>query len=86
MSKTKFNGFENYFITKALKNAIEEGEQEIQELLEQGKNPIFSSGYFELIGRELIIKINNMTLKREGRGIKGPGLEKVCNNKIKYKL
>jgi hypothetical protein len=65
MSKTKFNGFENYFIIEALKHAIEESEQEIQELLDQGKRPIFAPGYFELIGRELITKINNMTLKRD---------------------
>ena len=31
MSKTKFNGFENYFIIEALKHAIEESEQEIQD-------------------------------------------------------
>jgi len=61
----KFNGFEKYFIQTALKHAIEESEQEIQELLDQGKRPIFAPGYFELIGKELITKINNMTLKRD---------------------
>ena len=60
----KFNGFEKYFIQTALKHAIEESEQEIQELLDQGKRPIFAPGYFELIGKELIAKVNDMTLKK----------------------
>ena len=61
----KFNGFEKYFIQTALRHAIEESEQEIQELLDQGKRPIFAPGYFEMVGRELIAKVNDMTLKKD---------------------
>ena len=32
MSRTKFNGFEKYFITTALKHAIAEAENDIKEL------------------------------------------------------
>jgi hypothetical protein len=69
MSKTKFNGFENYFIIEALKHAIEESEDEITELIKQGKRPIFAEGYFKLVGGELIDKINNMTLKRDRKDL-----------------
>ena len=69
MSKTKFNGFENYFITEALKHAIEESELEIKELIKQGRRPVFAEGYFELVGGELITKINNMTLKRDRKDL-----------------
>ena len=65
MSKTKFNGFEKWFITTALKHAIEEAEENIIELEHEGKRPIYAQGYFELVGKELIAKVNSMTLKRD---------------------
>jgi hypothetical protein len=65
MSKTKFNKFENYFITNALEHAIIQAEDDILELLDEGKTPIFASGYFNLIGEEIKEKINYMTLKEE---------------------
>lgn len=65
MSKTRFNGFEKYFITTALKHAIEESEEEIKELIKQGKRPMFAEGYFEMVGKELIAKVHDMTLKKD---------------------
>tara|TARA_R110000824_G_scaffold10530_1_gene46315 strand:+ start:145 stop:345 length:201 start_codon:yes stop_codon:yes gene_type:complete len=65
MSKTKFNGFEKYFITTALKHAIEEAENDIKKLVSEGKRPIYAEGYFEMVGKELIAKVNSMTLKRD---------------------
>ena len=65
MSKTKFNKFENYFITNALEHAIIQAEDDILELLDEGKTPIFASGYFNIIGEEIKEKINYMTLKEE---------------------
>jgi hypothetical protein len=65
MSKTKFNGFENYFITKALTHAIEEAEAEITEMVRQGKRPIWAEGYFTMVGEELIEKVRTMTLKKD---------------------
>ena len=65
MSRTKFNGFENYFITKALAHAVEEAEAEIIELERQGKRPIFARGYFTMVGEELIEKVRTMTLKKD---------------------
>ena len=65
MSRTKFNGFEKYFITTALKHAIEEAENDIKELVSEGKRPIYAEGYFTMVGNELIKKVNDMTLKRD---------------------
>ena len=64
MSRTKFNGFEKYFITTALKHAIAEAESDIKEMEEDGRRSIYAQGYFELIGNELIAKVNDMTLKK----------------------
>ena len=63
MSRTKFNGFEKYFITTALKHAIEEAENDIKEMEEDGRRSIYAPGYFEMVGIALISKVNNMTLK-----------------------
>ena len=65
MSRTKFNGFEKYFITTALKHAIEEAENDIKELVSEGIRPIYAQGYFEMVGKELIAKVHSMTLKRD---------------------
>jgi|CoawatStandDraft_6_1074263.scaffolds.fasta_scaffold71060_1 hypothetical protein len=65
MSKTRFNGFENYFITKALEHAIEQAENDILELAREGKNSMFASGYFNMIGKDLLQKIDHMTLKKD---------------------
>jgi len=63
MSRTKFNGFEKYFIQTALKNAIEEAEQDIKRLVSEGKRPIYAEGYFTMVGGDIIDKVNDMTLK-----------------------
>ena len=65
MSRTKFNGFEKYFITTALKHAIAEAENDIKEMEEDGRRSIYAQGYFEMVGRELIAKVHNMTLKKD---------------------
>ena len=64
MSKTRFNGFEKYFIQTALKNAIIEAEEDIKRLVSEGKRPIYVEGYFTMVGNEIIDKVNDMTLKK----------------------
>ena len=64
MSRTKFNGFEKYFITTALRHAIAEAENDIKELVNEGKRPIYAEGYFTMVGNEIINKVNSMTLKK----------------------
>ena len=65
MSATKFNGFEKYFIQTALKHAIEEAENEIKEMEKDCRRSIYAQGYFEMVGNEIIKKVNHMTLKKD---------------------
>lgn len=55
----KFNGMEKYFIQNAIKEAVAIAELEIE-----NKRTIFGQGYFEMIGKEMIHKINDFTLKK----------------------
>ena len=65
MSKTKFNGCEKWFITTAIRQAVETAEEEIKDNEGTGKRGIFASGYFEMVGNELIGKVQSMTLKKD---------------------
>ena len=64
MSKTRFNGFEKYFIQTALKHAIEQAELDVLAAESEGKRSIYAPGYFSMVGNEIIHKVNRMTLKR----------------------
>ena len=64
MSKTKFNGFEKYFIQTALKHAIQEAETDVLAAESNGKRSIYAPGYFTMVGNEIIDKVNSMTLKK----------------------
>ncbi len=64
MSKTKFNGFEKYFIQTALKAAIEQAEVDVLAAESNGKRSIYAPGYFTTVGTEIINKVNDMTLKK----------------------
>jgi UDP-2,3-diacylglucosamine pyrophosphatase LpxH len=65
MSKTKFNGFEKWFLTTAIEHAVEQAEDDIDEAEKNGKRLIYAKGYFSMIGKELTEKVHNMTLKRD---------------------
>ena len=64
MSKTKFNGFEKYFIQTALKHAIQEAESDVLATESEGKRSLHAPGYFTMVGNEIIDKVNSMTLKK----------------------
>lgn len=62
----KFNGFENHLIQEALKLYIENAEKEITDQApSEGKRFMFAPGYFNMIGKDLSYKIDNMTLKKD---------------------
>jgi UDP-2,3-diacylglucosamine pyrophosphatase LpxH len=65
MSKTKFNGFEKWFLTTAIEHAVEQAEDDIDEAEKNGKRLIYAKGYFSMIGKELTEKVHSMTLKRD---------------------
>ena len=64
MSKTKFNGFEKYFIQTALRSAIEQAELDVLAAESNGKRLMYAPGYFTSVGTEIIDKVNSMTLKK----------------------
>jgi len=68
MSRVKFNGFENHLITEALKKYIKFLEEENKEMQKGGKMSMFAEGYFEMVGEELLEKVDEMTLKKD-RGL-----------------
>ena len=65
MSKTKFNGFEKWFLTSAIEHAVEEAEADVIEAERNGKHLIYAKGYFTMVGADLIEKIQGMTLKKD---------------------
>ena len=64
MSRTKFNGFEKYFIQTALRHAIEEAEKDVLATEADGNRSLYAPGYFTMVGTEIINKVNSMTLKQ----------------------
>ena len=63
MSKTKFNGFEKYFIQTALRHAIEEAEKDVLAAEADGNRSLYAPGYFTMVGNDIISKVNDMTVK-----------------------
>ena len=64
MSKTKFNGFEKWLIEQAVTEWTRLAENEAIEAQNKGINLIFAPGYSEMVSKELLHKVNGMTLKR----------------------
>jgi hypothetical protein len=64
MSKTKFNGFEKYFIQTALRHAIEEAETDVLATESEGKRSYMHPVISPMVGNEIIDKVNSMTLKK----------------------
>lgn len=56
-----FNGHESWMLREGLKLFIAGAEAEIAEATADGKNPIFATGYFEMVGKELQEKVTKLT-------------------------
>ena len=61
----KLNGFDNYIINKAVKYWIEQVENEILEDSAAGGNLIYAPGYFTMVGKELLEKVDKLTKKEK---------------------
>lgn len=59
----KFNGWEHSFLSEALTHHISNCEAEIRQSIAEGNNPIFAQGFFDMVGGELLEKLDDMTLK-----------------------
>jgi len=57
----KFNGFENWMIHEAMNQYIERAETEIKSLESKSKSSLFAPGYFTVVGKELLEKVDDLT-------------------------
>jgi len=65
MSTTKFTEFERFFIMGAIKAAVREAEEDLEEKIENFESPMFSIGDFESMGEDIMSKVDDLTIKKE---------------------
>lgn len=63
----KFNGFDNWVLTEALKLFAEDAEKQVTQAEKNGKNLIYAPGFFKDTADSLKMKVDSMTLKSHKR-------------------
>lgn len=61
----KLNVFESYLVVEGLNGIKEEYKKDIRRILSEGKHPIMTEGYIEMLVEETINKIKQLTLKQK---------------------
>jgi len=61
----KFNGFEAWLILEGLKLAAEDMKQGIEQTLANGKMPLMTTGYVDMVIKDAVEKVNNLTVKQK---------------------
>jgi len=61
----KLNGFEAYIISESVKHWIVKSEEQVINAEKDGKNSLFAPGYFTMVGKEILEKVNDLTLKKD---------------------
>ena len=61
----KFNGFEAWLILEGLKLAAEDMKQGIEETLANGKMPLMTTGYVDMVIKDAVEKVNSLTVKQK---------------------
>ena len=61
----KFNGFEAWLILEGLKLAAEDMKQGIEQTLANGKMPLMSTGYVDMVIKDAVEKVNSLTVKQK---------------------
>jgi hypothetical protein len=61
----KFNGFEAYLILEGLKEVSASMKEGIEKTLAEGKMPLMTTGYVDMVVAETIEKVNSLTLKNK---------------------
>jgi len=59
----KFNGFEAYLILEGLKEVAASMKEGIEKTLAEGKMPLMTTGYVDMVIKDAIEKVNNLTTK-----------------------
>ena len=61
----KFNGFEAHLILEGLKEVADSMKEGIEKAEAEGKMPLMTTGYVDMIVAETIEKVNSLTLKQK---------------------
>ena len=61
----KLNGFESWLITEGLNAIRNEWKKDIKEIEAQGKNPLMTADYADMVITETIDKIKALTKKQK---------------------
>jgi hypothetical protein len=61
----KLNGFENYLVLEGLACMRRQMKMDILEIQADGKNPIMTTGYVDMVIDEAIEKIKSLTLNQK---------------------
>ena len=61
----KFNGFEAWLILEGLKLASEDMKQGIEQTIANGKMPLITTGYVDMVIKDVIEKVNSLTVKQK---------------------
>jgi hypothetical protein len=59
----KFNGFEAYLILEGLKEVSTSMKEGIEKTLAEGKMPLMTTGYVDMVIKDAVEKVNNLTAK-----------------------
>ena len=61
----KFNGFEAYLILEGLKEVAASMKEGIEKTEAEGKLPLMTTGFVDMIVRDTVEKVNSLTLKEK---------------------
>jgi hypothetical protein len=61
----KFNGFEAYLILEGLKEVSASMKEGIEKTLAEGKMPLMTTGYVDMVIKDAVEKVNSLTIKQK---------------------
>jgi hypothetical protein len=61
----KFNGFEAYLILEGLKEVSASMKEGIEKTLAEGKRPLMTTGYVDMVIKDAVEKVNSLTIKQK---------------------
>lgn len=59
----KFNGFESHLFETGIKNVAEQMKADIVKIEKEGKVPMMTAGYVDMVVDEALEKLDNLTIK-----------------------
>jgi hypothetical protein len=61
----KFNGFEAYLILEGLKEVAIQIKASIEDTVANGKMPLMTTGYVDMVIKDAVEKVNSLTIKQK---------------------